>query len=189
MRKIQTAVSGLVVLAALLPFSVAQAQTGNGPKPLTADIPSPTSEKDKAVKKPGELPKEYQEYVKRREEMKGEYNAWLKDDQAIQKECEAPQTPAEHAECDRKAKKSQERLDKVHEHTRDMLRKLDTWRRKSRGLPPPDWWPEEKKDQNNQQNSGASNGGAAGTTQSVPSPDKSPVLLPQQPKALPAGTF
>lgn len=194
-------IAALVLAVGVLSCHFAVAQTApkplldNGtmaaPKPLLAE-PTPGTPDAKPKQKPGEFP---QEFVDLREKMKAEYNAWRKDDEAIQKECEAPQNPTEQAQCDKKARASQARLDKVHEHTQAMIRQIFTWRYKQRGLPPPDWLPPDpkaKQQQQNGQQAGTTTSGAPATgtaAEHLMEQKQDAPLLPQDNKPLPAGTF
>jgi hypothetical protein len=169
-----------VLLVGMLALSARQAaaESDYGPKPLTA-VP-PVSAPQAAPADANAMPKELADL---RQKMKDEFNAWMKDDDAIRKQCDAVHTPAERSACDAKVKASAARLDVVHAHTREMHRKIDTWRRKQAGLPPPEWWPDPRKNQRNGQT------GAVPSYGSPPPPEESPVLLPSSPKPLPAGTF
>jgi len=91
-------------------------------------------------------------------------------------ECDAARTAATRAMCEQKKKMSQSKLDFVHTKTRDMLRKIDTYRRKEAGLPPPEWWQDTPK-------TPAYNSTGGGT------PKADAPLLPNSSTPLPANTF
>lgn len=189
MKKIQLGFLMIALTASLLPghhalAQTAQRQTGpsaNGPKPLLADPAKPSAASDDKDKlDPSGIPKEY---AALRQNVKDEFNAWMKDDQAIQKECDAARTVGERALCDRKKTGSQARLDRVHQHTREMQYKIEAWRNKQRGLPPPDWSPYGNAAASKPPVNGSGNSSSG--TEARPAP----ALLPQNGTALPPGTF
>lgn len=179
---------GVAVLLAMvggaLPASADNPSAG-GPKPLLADpaasqkADAKSKDQDKDKIGPDGLTKELSEL---RQKMKDEYNAWRIQNEQVEAECAAAKNPRERAMCDRKRQDSQARLDTVHAHTRDMARRIDTWRREQAGLPPATWWDDGKPQKASRPSGAANNGGSAQPAQ------PSPVLLPQSP-TLPSGTF
>lgn len=171
------------------PFAVAQ--TVDAPKPLQFDAQPSAQAKpsDKGQKPKSKIPSMPKEFVDQREKMKVEFNTWRKEDEALHIECEAPQTPVEQKACDKKFEESEKKYEKVREHTREMMRNLNVWRRKVRGLPPPEWWPDPKKTQNQQQPGQAGSATVGGSPVPAPLPKLDKPILPQSDKPLPAGTF
>lgn len=172
MRKFLLTLSCVVVLT-IMTTPVFAAPTDNDPKPLTAAPADKPLTADKPKEDPYAFPKAFTDM---RREMKNEFNAWLKDDEALQAACAAVHTPAERTACDRKKEYSQNRLEAIHQRTRTMQHKIDAWRREAAGLPP---LPAE------------SQSGAQANSAPPPNapPKTSPVLLPDSAKPLPANTF
>ena len=166
-----------LLIALMWPTVGALAANDYGPKQLLVD-PIPTAKvDDKATKKHDRfyVPPEM---AKTREDLRGEFNAWLDSDKAVKKFCDDARTLVERADCKRKQQISQQRIDNIHLRMRQNQFKIDNWRREERGLPPlpPTDAPRAAAPQS-----------SAPTT--PPVKKESPVLLPQTNAPLPAGTF
>ena len=181
-----TAISSGLALAVMLAFpALAQTQPQpqmdqNQPPKALEVTPSPGG---KPKIKQGDLP---DEFIEMREKVKAEFNDWMKADQDIQKQCNDTHSVADRIACEKNQKASQARLDTVNAHTRDMLRKIDNYRRKQAGLPPPPWWAEENK------KAGIVGNGNRDLHPPPPPPppkENNSVLLPQGGASLPANTF
>lgn len=181
MRSPYVLILSAALLAALAPSVDAFAATNKDAKPLTA-VP-PVFPGTKAPQDPNAMP---QAFLDERQKIKNDFNAWLKENEGIQAQCNAARTPAAHADCDRKKQASQAKLDAIHARTRDMHRKIDTWRRKQAGLPPPEWWPQNNQKSGSSGGNGSSGGGSSGSAS--PPADHS-VLVPTGPSSVPANTF
>lgn len=177
MKGISIRLLGVPLLGALL-FSAlpARADDNYGPKPLTAAPLNAPEAKPKVD--PNAFP---QEFIDARQKMKDDFNAWMKDDNAIQKQCNEAHTPVDRAACEKNKKISQARIDNIHAHMREVFRKIDAWRRKQAGLPPEPVATDSGNQGNGQTGSGGSNGSAK--------PNADAPLLPSNSHPLPAGTF
>jgi hypothetical protein len=171
---VSVALFGVVIL----PAHHALAWPDNNPEKVLPD--SPLLRQDAKPAAPDAYGGLTKELFELRRKTKANYNEWLKEDTAIQKECAVVRTPLARAQCDQKKKLSQAKLDIVHAKTRDMLRKVDTYRRQQAGLPPSQEW------LGNGQNNGAN--GAASTNGSQ-APKLLAPLLPSNAAPVPTNTY
>jgi hypothetical protein len=157
----------------------------DSPKPLQIEPSAPADANgNKKPVDPHALP---QMFIDERHAIRDSFNALLKEQAAIDAECKAATTAAEHTICDNKKRAWQVRMDAVVNRTRNLQRNIDFYRRKQAGLPPPPWWPQQ------QQKNGANGNAPYNAAPAPKTPQQPSTLVPPSSdtssSTLPAGTF